>query len=197
MLARLHVIIRPRPGAPRSSSMSHCPGAEDRRCGAFVDRRTARDPGGEAGRGAGPRATRRATGSLSRGVQGGRVALDRRPFDVDHAEAVRPGRGSAHEPVPAAQAAQRPHPPQAVSQGFAPCRCRKSCRCWRTWGSGSSANGPTNCKFDDDERLWIQDFDMIPAVERELNLEIIRDLFQEAFEQALYGRPTATDSISW
>lgn len=37
------------------------------------------------------------------------------------------------------------------------------------------------------ERLWIQDFDMIPAVFGDLNLEIIRDLFQEAFEKVLRG----------
>ncbi|MCU0988063.1 MAG: NAD-glutamate dehydrogenase [Xanthomonadales bacterium] len=39
--------------------------------------------------------------------------------------------------------------------------------------------------------LWIQDFDMIPAVKRELDLDVIRDRFQEAFERALRGE---TDS---
>ncbi|HKX55924.1 MAG TPA: NAD-glutamate dehydrogenase domain-containing protein, partial [Xanthomonadales bacterium] len=48
---------------------------------------------------------------------------------------------------------------------------------------------PYELKFDDDpeHRLWIQDFDMIPVVKRELNLESIRSLFQEAFRRALTG----------
>ncbi|RPH98423.1 MAG: NAD-glutamate dehydrogenase [Lysobacterales bacterium] len=39
--------------------------------------------------------------------------------------------------------------------------------------------------------LWIQDFDMIPAVKRELDLDVIRERFQETFERALRGE---TDS---
>jgi len=46
---------------------------------------------------------------------------------------------------------------------------------------------PYELKLPDGERLWIQDFDMIPAVERELKLEIIRSLFKEAFEKTLRG----------
>jgi len=46
---------------------------------------------------------------------------------------------------------------------------------------------PYELEFDDDERLWIQDFDMIPVVDRELNLESIRTLFQEAFSKAIRG----------
>jgi glutamate dehydrogenase len=50
---------------------------------------------------------------------------------------------------------------------------------------------PYELRMPDDQRLWIQDFDMEPAVERELNLDIIRDLFQEAFHKTLLGE---TDS---
>ncbi len=46
---------------------------------------------------------------------------------------------------------------------------------------------PYELRFPDDERLWIQDFDMITAVERELDLDLIRELFQEAFRRALTG----------
>ena len=46
---------------------------------------------------------------------------------------------------------------------------------------------PYELKLPDEQRLWIQDFDMIPAVERELDLESIRGLFKEAFEKALRG----------
>ncbi len=46
---------------------------------------------------------------------------------------------------------------------------------------------PYELEFDDGGRLWIQDFDMIPVVKRELNLESIRSLFQEAFRRALTG----------
>jgi glutamate dehydrogenase len=50
---------------------------------------------------------------------------------------------------------------------------------------------PYELHLPGDERLWIQDFDMIPGVKRELDLDIIRDRFQDAFERALRG---ATDS---
>jgi len=46
---------------------------------------------------------------------------------------------------------------------------------------------PYELHFPDDERLWIQDFDMTTAVESELDLELIRELFQEAFRRALSG----------
>ncbi len=46
---------------------------------------------------------------------------------------------------------------------------------------------PYELEFAEDERLWIQDFDMIPVVGRELNLESIRSLFQEAFSKAIRG----------
>jgi len=48
---------------------------------------------------------------------------------------------------------------------------------------------PYELKFENDpeHRLWIQDFDMISVVRRELNLESIRGLFQEAFRRALTG----------
>jgi glutamate dehydrogenase len=50
---------------------------------------------------------------------------------------------------------------------------------------------PYELVLTEDERLWIQDFDMTPAVDRELDLDIIRDLFQEAFLKMLRGE---TDS---
>jgi glutamate dehydrogenase len=50
---------------------------------------------------------------------------------------------------------------------------------------------PYELKMPDGKRLWIQDFDMIPAVDRELDLDVVRDLFQEAFERTLLGE---TDS---
>jgi glutamate dehydrogenase len=51
---------------------------------------------------------------------------------------------------------------------------------------------PYELRMGDDDGLWIQDFDMIPVVvDHELNLEVIRDLFQTAFERTLYGH---TDS---
>jgi len=48
---------------------------------------------------------------------------------------------------------------------------------------------PYELRLGDQENLWIQDFDMIPVVvDHELNLEIIRDLFQSAFERTLRGQ---------
>ena len=46
---------------------------------------------------------------------------------------------------------------------------------------------PYQLHLPDHERLWIQDFDMTTGVESELDLELIRDLFQEAFRRALNG----------
>ncbi|MDZ4730962.1 MAG: NAD-glutamate dehydrogenase [Xanthomonadales bacterium] len=46
---------------------------------------------------------------------------------------------------------------------------------------------PYELEFADGDRLWIQDFDMIPVVSRELNLETIRSLFLDAFRQAIGG----------
>ena len=46
---------------------------------------------------------------------------------------------------------------------------------------------PYQLHLPDHERLWIQDFDMTTGVESELDLELIRDLFQEAFKRALNG----------
>jgi glutamate dehydrogenase len=50
---------------------------------------------------------------------------------------------------------------------------------------------PYELRLPDEEHLWIQDFDMIPAVRRELDLDRIRDGFTEAFDRILRG---ATDS---
>jgi glutamate dehydrogenase len=57
----------------------------------------------------------------------------------------------------------------------------------------------------DDRSLWIQDFDMIPAVGRELNLDIIREVFQDSFEKALlreiesdgFNRLVIAAQMSW
>ncbi|HET6565110.1 MAG TPA: NAD-glutamate dehydrogenase [Xanthomonadales bacterium] len=46
---------------------------------------------------------------------------------------------------------------------------------------------PYELEFEDQRRLWIQDFDMVPVVGRELNLESVRSLFEEAFRRALTG----------
>ena len=46
---------------------------------------------------------------------------------------------------------------------------------------------PYELRMPKGERIWIQDFDMVPAVDRELDLDVIRDLFQEAFERTLRG----------
>ena len=37
------------------------------------------------------------------------------------------------------------------------------------------------------ERLWIQDFDMIPVVHHALDLDVIRESFQASFEKTLHG----------
>jgi glutamate dehydrogenase len=50
---------------------------------------------------------------------------------------------------------------------------------------------PYELVLSDDERLWIQDFDMMPGVQRDLDLESLRDRFQQAFERTLRGQ---TDS---
>jgi glutamate dehydrogenase len=50
---------------------------------------------------------------------------------------------------------------------------------------------PYELHLSGDERLWIQDFDMIPGVKRELDLDVIRGRFQDAFERTLRGE---TDS---
>jgi len=46
---------------------------------------------------------------------------------------------------------------------------------------------PYELRLPDEESLWIQDFDMIPAVGRELDLDIIRTQFKQSFERALRG----------
>jgi glutamate dehydrogenase len=50
---------------------------------------------------------------------------------------------------------------------------------------------PYELVLSDEERLWIQDFDMMPGVQRDLDLERIRDRFQQAFLRTLRGE---TDS---
>ena len=44
---------------------------------------------------------------------------------------------------------------------------------------------PYELLLDDDKRLWIQDFDMIPAVNRQLDLEVIRRPFLDAFRKTV------------
>jgi glutamate dehydrogenase len=46
---------------------------------------------------------------------------------------------------------------------------------------------PYELRMPDETSFWIQDFDMLPAVGRELDLDVIRGLFQESFEKALSG----------
>ncbi|MGD8681286.1 MAG: NAD-glutamate dehydrogenase, partial [Lysobacterales bacterium] len=50
---------------------------------------------------------------------------------------------------------------------------------------------PYELRPEEGASLWIQDFDMIPAVDRDLNLDVIRDNFEEAFQKTLDGQ---TDS---
>ncbi len=50
---------------------------------------------------------------------------------------------------------------------------------------------PYELRMPDGQRIWIQDFDMVPAVSRELDLDVIRLPFQDAFERTLCGQ---TDS---
>jgi glutamate dehydrogenase len=54
---------------------------------------------------------------------------------------------------------------------------------------------PYELQLPDGERLWIQDFDMTTGMEREPDLEPIRDLFQEAFRRALSG-DTDSDGLN-
>jgi len=46
---------------------------------------------------------------------------------------------------------------------------------------------PYELVLDDGNRIWIQDFDMQPPVEGPFNLDLIREQFQEAFEQTWRG----------
>ena len=46
---------------------------------------------------------------------------------------------------------------------------------------------PYELKLGDGDRIWIQDFDMQPPISVELNLELLRKNFQEAFEQTWRG----------
>lgn len=46
---------------------------------------------------------------------------------------------------------------------------------------------PYELRMPGGQRLWIQDFDMIAAVGRKLDLDVIRNLFREAFEKTLSG----------
>ncbi|NNK31798.1 MAG: NAD-glutamate dehydrogenase [Xanthomonadales bacterium] len=50
---------------------------------------------------------------------------------------------------------------------------------------------PYELRLPGERYLWCQDFDMIPAVDRELNLDVIRGPFLNAFEKTLNGE---TDS---
>ena len=52
---------------------------------------------------------------------------------------------------------------------------------------------PYELPLAEDRSLWIQDFDMIPAVKRELDLDVIRERFQEAFGLACLDHITAKD----
>ena len=50
---------------------------------------------------------------------------------------------------------------------------------------------PYELQLPEKERLWIQDFDMVPAVDRKLDLDVVRGLFEEAFTRTVSG---ATDN---
>ncbi len=54
---------------------------------------------------------------------------------------------------------------------------------------------PYEIRFAGDNSLWIQDFDMVPGVDREINVEAVRDRFQEAFERILRGQ-TESDGFN-
>ncbi len=46
---------------------------------------------------------------------------------------------------------------------------------------------PYELKLDDGNRIWIQDFDMQPQGESDFQLDMVRDRFQQAFEQTFRG----------
>jgi glutamate dehydrogenase len=46
---------------------------------------------------------------------------------------------------------------------------------------------PYELEFSGEERLWVQDFDMVPAIDRKLDLDVVRDLFEEAFTRVANG----------
>ncbi len=54
---------------------------------------------------------------------------------------------------------------------------------------------PYEFRWSDKESLWIQDFDMHPRVGRDINVEAVRDRFQEAFERILRGQ-TESDGFN-
>jgi len=54
---------------------------------------------------------------------------------------------------------------------------------------------PYEFSWAEEDSLWIQDFDMMPAVGRDINVEAVRDRFQEAFERVLRGQ-TESDGFN-
>ena len=54
---------------------------------------------------------------------------------------------------------------------------------------------PYEFSWTENDRLWIQDFDMFTDVGREINVEAVRDRFQEAFERVLRGQ-TESDGFN-
>lgn len=54
---------------------------------------------------------------------------------------------------------------------------------------------PYELRWPDGESLWIQDFDMIPAIDREINVEAVRDRFQDAF-QRIHSGQTESDGFN-
>jgi glutamate dehydrogenase len=54
---------------------------------------------------------------------------------------------------------------------------------------------PYEFTWADDDSLWIQDFDMVPVVGRDINVEAVRDRFQVAFERILRGQ-TESDGFN-
>ena len=54
---------------------------------------------------------------------------------------------------------------------------------------------PYEFSWSESDRIWIQDFDMFTDVGREINVEAVRDRFQEAFEKILRGH-TESDGFN-
>jgi glutamate dehydrogenase len=46
---------------------------------------------------------------------------------------------------------------------------------------------PYELKYDDEESIWIQDFDMLYGHGRDLDVEVVQESFQQAFENTLRG----------
>ncbi|MEJ8566645.1 NAD-glutamate dehydrogenase [Elongatibacter sediminis] len=185
MLARLHVIIRPHPGAELKPDVALLEQKIVDAVRSWNDELTAilvQKHGEEDGlelasrfEGAFPEAYKE---DVSPWVAG---------FDVDNADAVSDGedlRMSLYRPRRQRSGIVR----LKLFRRDDPIPLSEVLPMLENLGLRIVSERPYELRMADDQRLWIQDFDMIPAVERDLNLEIIRDRFQEAFEKTLYGQ---------